>query len=121
MTRVLIADDDVDSHELIDDLIEINFRDVTIDHALTKESCLDKIRAAETYPSLVLFNIDLDSNDKESIIPRLKEQHPELLDRVVFIASDQPSADKISNRWPLLIRPFSLDRFEEVVKRACAR
>lgn len=122
MTRVLIADNDVDSHELMDDLIEINFRDAQIDHALTKESFLEKIGEIDKAPNLVIFNFDLDNDNETGIIHQLRERYPDLLDRIVFIASDDDNKSRAAlGKWPVLSRPFSLDHFEEVVKKVCVR
>ena len=120
MIRVLIADDDMDSHELIDDLIEINFREVEIEHALTKESFIKKLGAASHPFNLILFNLDLDGSGEEGNIGLLKNRYPDLIDRTVFIVSEQrPVAEQFSG-LKVLSRPFSLDHFGEVVHTVCA-
>ncbi|MBN1309609.1 MAG: hypothetical protein JXA18_16940 [Chitinispirillaceae bacterium] len=121
MIRVLIADNDLDSHELIDDLIEINFRDVIIERALTKESFLRKIGAGSLAYNLILFNLDLEKSEKgEGIVAYLEASRPELLGRIVFIASDQEAAASINGKYTLITRPFSIDHFEAMAQKACA-
>jgi DNA-binding NarL/FixJ family response regulator len=120
MIHVLIADDDMDSHELIDDLIEINFREVEIEHALTKESFIKKIGSASQPFDLILFNLDLDGSGEEGNIDLLKNRHPDLLDRTIFMVSgDRPVPETLGD-VKVLSRPFSLDHFGEVVQKVCA-
>ncbi|MBN1578022.1 MAG: hypothetical protein JW913_15790 [Chitinispirillaceae bacterium] len=121
MVRVLIADNDLDSHELIDDLIEINFRDVTIERALTKESFLVKIGTAASSYNLILFNLDLEKgNEGEGVIAYLEANHPDILGRIVFITLDQQAAVSMKGGYAVVTRPFSIDHFVEVVQKACA-
>lgn len=123
MVRVLIADDDLDSHELLDDLIEINFRDVEIDRALTRESVLQKTGAADASYDLVLFNMHPGKNGSDSdaveLVSHLEKNQPQLLDRTVFILPKEsdPQALGIASRFPVLFRPFSLDEFSDVVQK----
>ncbi len=121
MTRVLIADHDVDSHELIDDLIEINFQDAVIERALTKESFFIKIDTSGSTYNLILFNLDLEHPGEKDIFVQLEERHPELISRIVFLSSGQPSTPaSAAGRYAILTKPFSLDHFGEVVKKTCA-
>jgi DNA-binding NtrC family response regulator len=120
MVRVLIADDDLDSHELIDDLIEINFRDVEIERALTKESFLIKIGTAKSPYNLILFNLDIEkAGNGREVVEHLEANHPELLKRMVFISSDVHASESINADYLVLTKPFSLDRFGEVVQKVC--
>ena len=118
--RVLIADDDVDSHELIDDLIEVNFRDVEIEHAVTKKSFFNKIGSASQPINLILFNLGLDGSGEEGNIELLKNRHPDLLNRTVFIVTGDRPVPEALNGMNLISRPFSLDYFGEVVQKVCA-
>jgi hypothetical protein len=121
MIRVLIGDNDLDSLELVDDLIEIYFQEAAIVRALTKDAFFRKIEQAEKPFNLILFNVDLEDATGEHAVERLKNNHADLLDRLVVLTTgplpdDSPFAD-----WPVLIRPFSMDLFGEVVTRACVR
>lgn len=118
MINVLIADDDMESHEFIDDLIEINFKDVTIEHALTGESFWAKIVLAPRPFNLILFNVDLFKAGKENIVERIRTERPELLARIVFLTSKAGAQPAVAGS-PVLVRPFSLDEFGEVVKKVC--
>lgn len=119
MIRVLIADNDLDSHKLIVDLVEMIFRDVTIDRALSKESLLVRVGAPEADYHLILFNLSLDNNESSEILNYIRTYNSRLIERIVFIASKN-NKDEIPDELPVLIRPFSLDDFSEVVKKVCA-
>jgi hypothetical protein len=120
MVRVLIADNNLDSHELIDDLIEITFRDVAIERALTKKAFLDKIGSAASSYNLILFNLDLDNDGEEGVLHHIEIATPHLRERMVFIVTEQDAAAAVAAKgYRCIFRPFSLDHFSEVVKEAC--
>ena len=119
MVRVLIADSDLDTLELVDDLIELNFSHVRIVRALTKEAFYRKLETAEKPFDLILFNLSLHQQAETGIIDELRSRHPELLDRMVFLSSGSDDDIKEPDNFPVLKRPFSLDQFGEVVKKAC--
>lgn len=119
MIRVLIADNDLDSHELVDDLVEMIFRDVTIDRALSRESLFARIEAEGADYHLIVFNHSLDSSEIDDIISHIHAKNAKLIDRIVFITSEKARGE-IPDEFPVLVRPFSLDDFNEVVTRICA-
>jgi len=116
MVRVLIADNDLDSHELVDDLIEMIFRDVKIDRALTRESLLSRISAAGNEYNLVIFNYSMHNPDVAEILENIASISPALENRIVCITSEA-TRGAIPDRVPVLLRPFSLDEFSDVVKK----
>ena len=119
MVRVLIADSNLDSHELIDDLIKINFRDAVIEHAVTKSSFLSKLDSTESLFNLILYNFNLDSKDDVDMVSLMKTRYPEIINRLVCIVPDEMVAHSDCGTIPFLKRPISLDDFGEVVKKVC--
>jgi hypothetical protein len=119
MVRVLIADNDIESLELVDDLIGLNFREAKIEQALTGTAFLRKLDTAEKPFNLILLNPGLELPGGESVVEELQKSHAELLERIVFLASG-PSIETFGPiDRPVLRRPFSLDLFGEVVVKAC--
>ncbi len=119
MTRVLIADDNLDCQELIDDILEINFKDVQIDRALSLKSFQTK--AGEGIPyDLILFNTSF-IDDQFSALAFLKELNNRS-SRVVLIGDKNDSTifNPAVQEFPLLTKPFSLDDFGEIIKKTCA-
>ena len=120
--KVLVADDDLDAHELIHDILQINFKQVKIDRALSGESFIKKIEEAKNGYDLILFNIRLKYENGKDILSSLQHKFPGILDRIVLMADSpvqemkHPHVKKI----PCISKPFSLDYFGEVIKKVCS-
>ena len=121
MVRVLIGDNDLDSLELVDDLIEICFKDAAIERALTKEALFRKLAGAAKPFNLILFNVGLEETTGETVIEKLQSNYPVLLDRLVVLTSGPLPENSDFSGYPVLQRPFSLDLFGEVVTKTCVR
>ena len=121
MVRVLIGDNDLDSLELVDDLIEIYFQEAAIERAVTKDAFFRKLEQAEKPYHLILFNVDLEEPSGETVVERLRKNHSGILDRLVILTSGPLPENSPFVAWPVVSRPFSIDLFGEVVTRACVR
>lgn len=119
MIRVLIADNDLDSHEVVDDLVEMLFRDVKIDRSLSRKSLLTRIGTAGADYDLVIFNYSFRDNEIYEILEQITLHNPDLLKRIVFIITG-PVDSAISDNYPVLMRPLSIDEFSDTVKKICA-
>lgn len=119
--KVLVADDDLDVHQLVHDILQINFQQVTIDRALNGKSFLQKVQAAKPPYDLILFNIRMDSENGSDLLDTIRLQHPAVMDRMILLA-DSPAEDEQEMRQevPCVSKPFSLDRFGEVIKKVCS-
>jgi DNA-binding NtrC family response regulator len=120
MVTVLIADDDFDSYKLVNDILEINFRDVQIERALNLTSFFSKLQQTQKQYDLILLNPDFENENSDDIFGKIREIDPDLMDRVVLIGSDS-SIGPLSETMYSISKPFSLDCFGEVVKKACCR
>lgn len=122
MVRVLIADNDLDAHRLLDDILEINFRDVIIDRALARESIVRKYAAAERPYDIVLLNLDsYNENDSEDILSFLTVSAPSMLDKIIVMTADPLVAQKQAPGFPVVLKPYVLDDFGEVLKKKGGR
>ncbi|MDR0307225.1 MAG: hypothetical protein LBI42_10360 [Chitinispirillales bacterium] len=117
-TNVLIADDDMDSHQLMYDILEIIFRNVKIDRTLNLQSFWSKISAKENRYDLVLLSPGLIKEEQDSFLERLNEANSEVVGKVVLTGpeKDFETCAQDIKLLPFLPKPFSLDRFEEIVK-----
>jgi PleD family two-component response regulator len=120
MVNVLVADDDFDSYRLVNDILEINFRDVQIERALNRQSLFSKLQQFDKQYDLILLNPDLEESDRFEIIEKIRQINEDLIDRIVLIGSDF-SAESLPEEMYFITKPFSLDCFGEVVKKACCR
>lgn len=121
MIRVLVADSNVDSHELIHDILQINFRDAQIERAHNCESFLSKVSSAGSEYNLILYSVQMEHESGKKVLPRLFSENPELLKRMVLMSDEHDPHLDPSLRWlPKITKPYSLDYFGEVIKKTCA-
>lgn len=119
--KILIADDDLDSHELVRDILQINFRDVEIDRALSSNSFLTKIQEAKPQYDLVLYNLEMENDENNKLLSKICSEFPAICKRTVLFSDSKPeSMPPEFNSMPFISKPFSLDQFGEVVKKTCA-
>jgi hypothetical protein len=114
--RVLVADDDLDVHELVDDILHINFKDVAIDRVMDLNGVRAKIRSMKIPYDIIL----LGDNGIKGFIEIVNEECPALMKKTVLICPEgSPPVDKWSD-IPRIVKPFSLDDFGEVLGKICA-
>lgn len=119
MIRVLVADNDLDSHELIDDILQINFRDPKIERVHTPDSFAEKVSSAVPPYNLILYSVQMDIESGQKILAQLLKQNPDLSKRMVLMGEDKDSLPPDAKSVPNIPKPISLDYFGEVVKKAC--
>jgi DNA-binding NtrC family response regulator len=117
--NVLIADDDLDVHELIHDILEINFKNVKIDRALTAESFLEKVTNAAPPFDLYIIDMHLNEGEEKDILSMVREQFPQMLTKIIIIAGspEEVTGNESVKDIPYLVKPFSLDYFGDIVKK----
>ena len=119
--KVLVADDDLDLHQLVHDILQINFQQVTIDRALTRNSFLEKLNAAKSPYDLILFNIRMNKHNGDSLLDSVRQLHPDIMDRMILLADSPAEEEPAATREvPRVSKPFSLDHFGEVIKKVCS-
>jgi DNA-binding NtrC family response regulator len=118
--KILVADDSLDAHELVHDILQISFKQVKIDRAMTGAGFMKKIEKSKNDYDLILFNIRMKQENGEDVFSFLQAEYPDLMERVVLLA-DSPEDQESSSvtEIPCLSKPFSLDYFGEVVKKVC--
>jgi|WetSurMetagenome_2_1015567.scaffolds.fasta_scaffold375800_1 DNA-binding NtrC family response regulator len=120
LKKVLVVDEDLDVHELLHDILEINFKQVKIERALSYASFLKKIEDAKTPYDLILLNTRLKNENGKDVVASLRTKYPAILDRIILIA-DSPveQTPPLATEIPSISRPFSLDHFGEIIKKVC--
>jgi len=119
MFNVLVADCDMDSHELVNDILEINFKNVKIDRALCYDSFLNKLQNPGQQYDLILLNPETGKDTGNDTLATLQNSFPELLDRVILLADTQLDSSVVQS-LPVIYKPFSLDNFGEKLRQVCA-
>lgn len=120
MVKILVADNDADSHKLVRDILEINFRDVMIDRALDYDNLIKKIKQAKPQYNLILLNLDLQKESNKDIIAEIELINPDLLNSIVILTNQDAEETQSFSKYHIP-KPFSLDHFGEVVKKAYSR
>ena len=118
--KVLIADDDMDAQRLMDDVVEINFRDVVIERALSLQSFWKKVSdaGADAPYNFIFLNVEYIKEEPDGFLERLKAANPNTTAKLILMgsAADAEACGEDIKQLPHLDKPFSLDEFEEVVK-----
>jgi DNA-binding NtrC family response regulator len=118
--KILVADDDLDAHELVRDILQISFKQVKIDRAMSSKSFMKKIRESKNDYDLILFNIRLKHDNGSDVLSSIQVEHPDLMERIVLLAdSPDEQENPLGKEIPYISKPFSLDYFGEVVKKVC--
>ncbi|MBN1129515.1 MAG: response regulator [Chitinispirillaceae bacterium] len=119
--KVLVADDDLDLHQLVYDILQINFKQVTIDRALTSKSFLEKVKDAKSPYDLILFNIRMNKENGANLLEAVQKQYPAIMDRMILLADSPEEQEPALDRdVPCMSKPFCLDRFGEILKKVCS-
>jgi two-component SAPR family response regulator len=118
--NVLVADDDMVAMQLMYDVLDIVFRDVKIERAMTSQSFWAKFPAAddENPWQLIFLAVDYIKEAPSDFLERFREANQAALGKVIVTGSQavfDECAEEIK-RLPFLAKPFSLDGFEEIVK-----
>ena len=120
--RVLVVEDDLNVHKVIDDILEVVYRDLKIDKALTTESLLGKIKQNDTTYDLVLFDIHFEEPAGRDLLLKLRTERPDLNQKIVILngSYEGVSTDQDLKGLPVILRPFSIDKFSETITNICA-
>jgi hypothetical protein len=119
--RVLVADDNLDVHELVNDILLINFKDVTVDRALDVDGLRARLGSAQPPYNLVIAASNLAGSAGDALVSILSSEFPGYLDKVVILEDvlGRTSAGAAAAIIPILKKPFSLDDFGDCIRRIC--
>jgi response regulator RpfG family c-di-GMP phosphodiesterase len=130
-TNVLVADDDMDVQQLMCDVLEISLRNVKVERALSLPVFWSKLPAPPDMPwHLVVLSAEYIKEDPAGFMERFTAANPDAAGRFVIVGTAAEAADMESyaesagesvKSVPFLIKPFSLEGFEELVKQICGQ
>jgi len=121
-TNVLVADDYMSNQRLLRDVLEINFKAVKVERAVSLQSFWTKLPAPPEQPwHLVFLSADYVKEEPDGFMDRMKTVNPDAVGKTVIVgtAADMESCGEAVKPAPFLVKPFSLDRFEELIKQVC--
>jgi len=123
-TNVLVAAADMDVHQLVCDVLDICLRNVRVERAMSLQGFWAKIPAPPEQPwHMVFLSAEYIREEPDGFIDRLMAVNPNAVAKIVILGTvaDAESGGEGLIAAPLLIKPFSLDRFEELVKQICGQ
>jgi DNA-binding NtrC family response regulator len=122
-TNVLVADNDMDVHQLVCDVLEICLRNVKVERAMSLQGFWAKLPAQPEQPWHVVFlSAEYIKEEPDGFADRLTAVNPNVIGKVVILGAEADAelcGEGGLMAAPLLVKPFSLDRFEELVKQVC--
>ncbi|KMQ52496.1 hypothetical protein CHISP_0763 [Chitinispirillum alkaliphilum] len=121
MIKVLIADEDLDSHELLSDILHINFHEVEVERAHDCNSFLNKISQPDIKYDLILYS-SVFLKDQPEMLLQVKNENPDAFARIVLLVDAHESLpeNRELKNLPSISKPFSLDHFGEVIRKVFA-
>lgn len=116
--KVLIADD-LEAHEFIRDILKISFRNVSIDRVLSPSNLCAKIQDADPQYDLLLYSWKMEDEQNNSLLLKICSDFPQISKKIVVFSDSKPqSVPSELGSIPFIVKPYSLDQFSEIVKKA---
>jgi hypothetical protein len=121
--KVLIADESLDVHELVNDILLINFKDVAADRVMEAEGFRAKLGTKRPGYNIIIIGSGLADASGKSVISILCDEFPQYRGIALILqdAAGQVPDTPMIKKIPVLARPFSLDEFSERIKNICPR
>lgn len=118
--HILMADDDIESQQILLDVIEVNFTDAKVDKVTNPKRLYDLLNEkGDTYYVLLIdYSLD-DIGTQENGYTFLSTHFPHLVAKTIFINDTGSPLPRSSLPKDALVidRPFSLDGFNEVLNQ----
>ncbi len=121
--RALIAEEDLNLHQVVHDILEMSFKDLRIERAMNYDSLLNALRQEGAQLDLILYDLRFDHSAGHNALSVIRDEMPELLPRLVILAAngDELRAQQDTRGLAYVLHPFSLDDFTDTVKRVYGR
>jgi DNA-binding NtrC family response regulator len=116
--RILVAVEDLSLHQVVQDVLDITFKEAKTERAMSAQSFLERLRERPDDYDLVMLDVSFDTDAPEVPLPTLQAQLPEVLKRTILLASRHDSA-RIRAEYgemALATYPFSLDDFTAIIR-----
>lgn len=123
----LVAEEDLNLHQVVHDILEICLKDVEVERAMNAEALMRKLRETEASEDqqfdLVLYDIRFDEMSGGDSLPVLRREMPQLDPRLILLAGngDDVRRNEHARDLAYVLYPFSLDDFVDTIKRVRSR
>ena len=121
--KVLVADESLDVHELVNDILLINFKDVAADRVMEAEGFRAKLGSKRPGYNLIIIGSGLVDASGKSVISILCDEFPQYRGIALILQDEtgQVPDNPMIKKIPVLAKPFSLDEFSDRIKKICPR
>lgn len=121
--KVLVADENLDVQELVNDILLINLKDVVVDRALSVEGLRIRLASVEHSYGLVIAASTLVDSNGNSALGVIRREFPKYISKTVALEDTHGEARAAAENAdiPVLTKPFSLDEFGECIAKICPR
>jgi hypothetical protein len=123
LVRALIAEEDLNLHQIVHDILEICFKNVRIDRALNYDSLYQHLRERGDQYDLILYDVDFDDRLDRDALPAIRVEFAHLLPAFVLMVPRKVDLETWPHAQglPYVAHPFSLDEFSQIVTHVCAK
>ena len=117
--RALVALNDMGLHQVVEDILEITFREVKTDRVMTPQSLRDYVQERGDEYDLMLLDAAFGQEGEESPLGSLISEAPQICSRLVLIVpkSRKQSLPASLQNFPKVSYPFMLDDFTATVQQ----
>jgi hypothetical protein len=117
--HALVADDDLDVHELVNDILSIILKDVVVERVLDAEGFVRKLLSPQRRYNIIIVASKLHDDRGKSLASVVCDEFPAYCGKMAILKEpgEKLPADPRLAAVPCLEKPFSLDTFSETIKR----
>lgn len=117
LVKALIAEEDLNLHQIVHDILGICFKNVRIDRALNYDSLYQHLREHGAEYDIIIYDVDFDDRADRDALPAIRAEFAHLLPSFVLVAPRKVDIDTWPHAQglPYVAHPFSLDEFSLVV------
>ncbi len=121
--RALVALEDLGLHQVVEDILEITFKEVKTERVMSSEALFERLREHGEEYDLVLLDVQFDSDAEQSPLAVVRAELPALADRLVLVIprSRSSSLDAQWEGFSRVVLPFVLDDFSATVREVRER
>jgi DNA-binding NtrC family response regulator len=118
----MVVENDMNVNKVICDILEISFKDVKIDRAMTYDAFVKKVRKADPRYDIILYDIDPDDPSGNEALATVLQESPELGRNtiVIYDTVEQSARSNVSRDLTFIVKPFSIDSLAEMIKKVSA-
>jgi hypothetical protein len=120
---VLIVGNELNIQQLISDVCGITFGDSEIIRRTDIDGLYKELDDNRNNYNLILLNCRQGKKVYEELIPSLRDRYKDVISRIIIIfdSMEEKPDDSVLHDIPNIVKPFSLDKFGEMIQKICEK